>query len=272
MSLNSRAILEWARQTGTRDPSGTMAELAESLRDAYFSRNKRAIRKPPYLAEKMAPLRRIIGFVVQNIDESARLEVGKNGFLCVLSYGEHRGVRRNFSIAHELGHTEFYDIEKWPPTPLISPHQMGTEEVERLCHRFAECLLIPQRDLPSVQKRIAEELSFDTILRTAHEYQVSLDTLVRRLDGAGGLVARDRFVAILRPTFLGGTRGVFVSALAGPSGEMLRLPTNDISLSTDTSLIMLRFGGQNVTCDLRTRHFGSSEGGYKVALGYLETS
>lgn len=272
MLSHSRTILEWARQTGDGDPNGTMAKLAELLRHAYFSSNRRATRKPPYSAEKMASLRRIIAFAVQNIEESARLEVGRNGFRCVLSNGEHKGVRRNFSIAHELGHTEFYDIERWPPTPLIPPDQMRTDEVEKLCHRFAEYLLIPERDLPSVQKRIAEELSFDTIVQIAREYQVSLETLVRRLAGVGGLVARDRFVAILRPTFLGGTRGFFVSALAGPSGEMLRLPTEDISLSTDASLVLLRLGGKNVPCDLKTRHFGSPRGGYEVALGYLETS
>src|SRR5207302_4488779 len=113
-----------------------------------------AVRKTPYVTEKMAWLRKIVKFPVRNISHSAQLEIHEGGFACVLSNGEHTGVRRNFSIAHELGHTELYDVENWPPQPLIPPAIMGTDEVEKLCNVFAENLLIPVENVQALQEKL----------------------------------------------------------------------------------------------------------------------
>lgn len=71
--------------------------------------------------------------------------------------------RQRFSIAHELGHTFFFDRSSTPPRRLPSRH---TEEEEKFCDLFARELLFPACNVPS-------EPTVDDVDMLAHRFQVA---------------------------------------------------------------------------------------------------
>jgi len=88
-------------------------------------------------------------------------------------------VRQNFTCAHEIGHTFFYDVtgeRPWRPYKSMSTY-WGEEG---LCHAFARELLMPtefvERDLEEHKNR---DLEF--ILTLANKYKVSVEVAARRL-------------------------------------------------------------------------------------------
>jgi hypothetical protein len=101
---------------------------------------------------------RITGFD-QHLPCEARLETNSAGFSISLRASlasEENESHRRFAIAHELGHTLFYDLNGAPPERVIhlSLHDPVEEE---LCDTFAAALLVPPWYLQDVRR----ELSFE---------------------------------------------------------------------------------------------------------------
>lgn len=80
-----------------------------------------------------------------------------------------RRVRYRFRIAHEIGHSFFYDRASKPPR-RIGPI---TPEEETFCDRFASALLIP----PEAAAR--EQCTQDGIFRLRREFDVSIEAAAR---------------------------------------------------------------------------------------------
>jgi hypothetical protein len=86
-----------------------------------------------------------------------------------------------YVIAHELGHTLFYDWDTDPPKriiPTLSEHERGGQREERLCDYFGGALLMPRRALTSfaaIERPAADVVDYATRLN------VTPEMLVRRL-------------------------------------------------------------------------------------------
>jgi Zn-dependent peptidase ImmA (M78 family) len=197
-----RSIQDWSRAAGERDPSIVMVRLAEALRQEYYQRNRKRVALPVPVG-KFAILRKIKEFRIRNINHTASLIMTRNGFACTLSEGETSGARKNFAIAHEIGHTMFFDISHWPPSFLIQPELMHSQEAERLCNIFAGALLIPEGSLTSIAQALSRRLAFDEIDRLSDEFAVSREVLIRRLRDSE---SRGQFTILSKPWFrLGAT-------------------------------------------------------------------
>src|SRR2546428_8774726 len=103
MVTASNPIQSWLRRINrTGPPEAAMTHLAEGLLNQYRTAHPRG-RFPPH-AENLAPLRDIFIDRDRESASSGHLQVSRNGF--VLRLGAAGNVsRRNFTIAHEIGHT-----------------------------------------------------------------------------------------------------------------------------------------------------------------------
>jgi Zn-dependent peptidase ImmA (M78 family) len=102
----------------------------------------------------------------ENLLCEARLERAATGFSIrlrgSLAQGENERHRR-FALAHELGHTLFYDLDEIPlrrtiALPLHDPLE------EELCDKFAAALLIPHWYLNGIRHELAPNAGGQTLL------------------------------------------------------------------------------------------------------------
>ncbi len=147
-AFEGHPILGWLRRTFGLDCPLAWAEwVAGQLLQDMRHVGVPVDLSPMLIARKTT----IIGFD-QHLPCEARLETGPTGFLIRLSgslASEENEGRRRFALAHELGHTLFYDLNELPPERIIRLplHDPVEEEV---CDKFAAALLVPCSYLQSV--------------------------------------------------------------------------------------------------------------------------
>ncbi|MGH9728614.1 MAG: ImmA/IrrE family metallo-endopeptidase [Candidatus Acidiferrales bacterium] len=121
-------------------------------------------------------------------------------------------LRERFTLAHELAHTVFYQLNGGVPKPIKGLPK--GQKLERLCHIGASQILIPDSVLKHVVRTKGEVASAETILDLARFFSVSVEVLMRRLHKLG-LIANEKFAAILVDT-VEGRRRVIQAACYGP--------------------------------------------------------
>ena len=123
-----------------------------------------------------------------------------------------RSSRARYTLAHEIGHTFFYDINHKPPERLTpySPSRAAGQDVrdatrleEQFCDAFAKELLFPWdaavREMEACTRieDSSELLAF--MEKLAVRWGISIEFALRRLNQTYGLGAnRDRIVSVLR--------------------------------------------------------------------------
>lgn len=103
-----------------------------------------------------------------------------DGFLVRLpkDIGEHRN---RTSMAHEIGHTFFYDLRRSPPTRLLSRPRSGPSyKEEDICKWFARELLMP-RELIAIPGDGEPENQLDFLIELAKRFVVSPELAATRL-------------------------------------------------------------------------------------------
>ncbi|GAG54967.1 unnamed protein product [marine sediment metagenome] len=154
------------------------------LKAASYLREEAGQTSAPIALKEIEKLRRIRKKVVYDSEAAsgAILEPVSGGF--ILRLGKHQtAVRRRFGIAHEIGHTFFYNLEHDPPTKML-PRELsrllGEKKEEDICNAFARELLMPkelvQRDIANSKDR-----NLQMIIDLAAKYVVSPEVAARRL-------------------------------------------------------------------------------------------
>jgi hypothetical protein len=89
--------------------------------------------------------------------------------------------RQRFTLAHELAHTLFYDLDANPPVPR--PRTPTGGRLEGLCHFVAGRMLLPE---PLLQERLrkCERVGSHLVLALSREFRLSPEAVVRRLADA----------------------------------------------------------------------------------------
>ena len=89
-------------------------------------------------------------------------------------------LRRRFSLAHEIGHTLFYDIQNGEIKPRKdSPRG---DNLEAACHKAASMILIPTRVIDR-ELRSHPPANAPALMALANRFEVSAEVLLRRLHG-----------------------------------------------------------------------------------------
>ena len=87
-------------------------------------------------------------------------------------------TRQRFTLAHEVGHTLFYDQRTRPPVLLKDSPKRGL--LEHLTHIAARRILVPEFALKA-KFGGADRISIDSIIETEKTFDVSSEVAVRRL-------------------------------------------------------------------------------------------
>lgn len=131
--------------------------------------------------------RRVQKIIVESdLIPEARLIPENTGFNVRVKKSRYLPTRGRFSIAHELGHTFFYNLDYEPPRRLEGlPYPDDSEEL--LCDRFAAELLMPSnivtplfQDLSTGGDRVHESI-LKRIHRLSEIFSVSITTMCIRL-------------------------------------------------------------------------------------------
>jgi Zn-dependent peptidase ImmA (M78 family) len=138
----------------------------------------------PIMLENIERLRGIQKEVVYDAERAsgAFLEPVSGGFIIRLGKRQ-TNIRRRFSIAHEIGHTFFYNLDYDPPIKILPRERsrlLIDKKEEDICHAFARELLMPGK---LVQQDIANssDRSLKMIIGLASKYLVSPEVAARRL-------------------------------------------------------------------------------------------
>lgn len=108
-------------------------------------------------------------------------------------------LRQRFSLAHELGHTLFYDHANGEIKPRKdSPRG---DHLEAACHKAASMILIPSRALRREIKR-EPPVNAAVVIELANRFEVSAEVMLRRLHDLG--VFEQDWVPVLARQHKGG--------------------------------------------------------------------
>lgn len=179
-------------------PGAWANQRAENLLETTRQRNPE-IDLSPIL--KQRNIERII--VDPDLTPTARLEPEDAGFNIRLQKNRLLPTRGRFSVAHELGHTFFYNLDDKPPRRLTNlPYPDESEE--RLCNRFAAELLMPTNMVTSLYQELStngegkHESILHKIYRMSNIFSVSLTTtsirLVSEMELWDGIILKCRWL------------------------------------------------------------------------------
>lgn len=157
-------------------------EMASDPMDAVKKRAMRlveesGIREPPFRPALYGSLRHVREIVQKRMEIDGRLIPISEGFRIELR-GDRPHGRKNFTCAHEIVHTFFYEAA--PSLKALDNHDA---EEEFLCNVGAAELLMPA---PSFRKAVADfELSAGSVVRISELFETSVTSTVVRLNDLG---------------------------------------------------------------------------------------
>jgi hypothetical protein len=139
----------------------------------------------PYDPYKIAPLVHVKGINKTSslISDSARLVPLPAGFQILLRSGDPRS-RQTFSIAHELGHTFFYEMRDGCPVRVALEVDSLKVEEERRCDEFAENLLMPEEEFCDTFRSLMVQ-GENAMAKLARDFRVGLWTTILRVKRLG---------------------------------------------------------------------------------------
>lgn len=170
-----------------RDPAkATWAPLRRAiLAVADPLREEAGAVKAPVRLPRLAGARQIhnIAFFATTRSPEAVLVPIERGFLVRLRPGvsEHRA---RFSLAHEIGHTFFYDLSASPPRRLLGMQHnvLRDRKKEDICNAFARELLIPRALVAAVRRVLhSRKGSLAELGDLARRFEVSVEHAAIRM-------------------------------------------------------------------------------------------
>ena len=169
----SPAILSFLRRAGEIDPEVAVKVEANRL---LLATNMVI---PPFNPKKIAPLRKVISIEYSDSASNSQLTPVKGGFIIAVKRAA--GSRDVFSLAHEIGHTFFYDIEA--TTPIRLQRDIGGDAEEKLCDIFAAELLMPEKTFREDALTIFNNTGIwcETLFQLRSLYNVSMRAVTERV-------------------------------------------------------------------------------------------
>lgn len=98
------------------------------------------------------------------------------GFSVILNSKDGR-IRNRTTLAHEIGHTLFFDISVLPPKRIIA----YSDSEEWLCYDFGRCLLMPTEFVKKYVSKYKRTPTPQKIIDLTNLFKVSKDLFLRRI-------------------------------------------------------------------------------------------
>lgn len=172
----SRTAGELVKRTGIADP--LMA--AEHLADWLLS--EAGVEEPPVPLEILASFQGVTSVEVVDMPRSGMLMPVPGGELKVHLRASDSPGRRNFSLAHEIGHTLMPGYSEQPVEKMdaYTGEFVESNEEELFCDIAARSLLLPEAMFVARCSQL--EPSIDNLLALAKDFACSLEAIALRLD------------------------------------------------------------------------------------------
>jgi len=137
---------------------------------------------PPFVPEKIAHYRKIKSIIADKTlkHREAILTPKDDGFIIKFNPTKPR-VRVRFSIAHEIGHTYFFDLNANPPQKFYSVISSRYWVEEGYAYEIAREILAPEPYVSAITTQICEYPSIHALIRLQKVFDVSYDVLIKRL-------------------------------------------------------------------------------------------
>ena len=177
--------------TGRQSLEEGMEFLATDLLDQYGTRLGFSF--PPVQPKKIAKLRKVKRILEKHIAKPGSLTPVEGGFYILLRKSDSKR-RRDFSCAHEIGHTFFFDVSREVPEPIIKFGNTEKRVIENLCDIFAESLLMPRRHFLSSWQQFEKKFDFTTLEKIGRTFQTSIESVIVRAMRLGALKNPQRFI------------------------------------------------------------------------------
>ena len=150
----------------------------KNLLDEYINEYKKD--GPPFLAEEIAEIRKVKEIQRVEMNHDGLLIPVKGGFIIQLNK-RHPYAKQNYTCAHEVAHTFFYDLNRDPPKKIIN---LENEVEEYLCNLIAARMLIPEEYLRDVKRKVP---SIQLLIELSNKFCVSINTMARRITKETGI-------------------------------------------------------------------------------------
>jgi len=140
---------------------------------------------PPVDISEVAKIRKVHSIILsseQENKEDAVMIPDLNGF--IIKIPENASLTRNrFSVAHEIGHTLFYDLQSRPPSRLSTRFNINKKDrkEEWICNDFAREILIPQKLISKSSALMLKKPSIDNIFSLSKLFRVSPKAICWRI-------------------------------------------------------------------------------------------
>ncbi len=137
-------------------------------------------RAGPVDSRQIARLRGVLEVINEDLEGEGRLVPVTGGFRIELRRGD-PPARRNFTCAHEIGHTYFFDLECREPRRLIGTGPLVWRLEEAFCDHFAESLLMVAETVRSYVLKFPLGSDFRWFESTARYFRTTVKSIVRRI-------------------------------------------------------------------------------------------
>lgn len=238
--------------------------------------------KPPFLPEDFARLLGIKRPLKANLGKtSAVLLRFQDGYVIKIN-ANHHPVRQNFSIAHEIGHILFSELNLQSYTGNIeyrTYNPQATERLrgsakERLCDAVAAELLMPEQVFKQYLKGFG--LSINSIEPLSHVFRTSIQTTAYRIAEVSEESCLTLIWKLWPPNKPKGLRCKF------PKGKFKHIPLHAFvkhpstlqkafegSSSVKSSKIFVT-GNTRKSLPVESKGFGRGENRYVISLAFLD--
>lgn len=164
----------WAATPGSKDP------VESILRHAQTLIRQAGLYGPPFRPALYAPFRRIRSISYKRMQIDGRILPIQDGFSVELRKSSSPG-RENFTLAHEIAHTFFFELVPTVKYRKLYSHSAADSEEENLCNIAACELLMPSNSIATVARDYSQTL--ESLKQIAETYETSLTATVLRLTG-----------------------------------------------------------------------------------------
>jgi len=171
-TTRSSAILWFLQKYGFSSAEIGIRSLAQRLIKLYGDQT------PPFNPRVIARELKVYKISFGSIGKDALLIPTDNGFRIKIS-SELPKSRQRFALAHEIGHTLFFNTDGPCPFRPYSTDKASVYE-ERLCDIFAGEILVPEHSLRRHLQHTSEA-NVETLLNTARVFNISAQCLAIRI-------------------------------------------------------------------------------------------
>ena len=156
--------------------------VARAIADAFPDL---ADAEPPIALQDFARRRGITDIVTTPLDNDGEIAAIGKGLFAVQLNARQSVARRRFTLAHEIGHTFFFELEEVQGADWLRPRDVdlrrvhAAKDVEHYCNLIASELLMPAKQFSLALQRLG--VGAPSLLQLAGLFRVSVQAAARRM-------------------------------------------------------------------------------------------